>query len=226
MSKEKWNDELSAFLDGEARDPARIQRLIAEDPELAARHQQFAKISEHLRTLPAPDVRPEFLTRVMAHVREQESAPARPAWWRFVLPVATLAMLAVVAGSMWRNRADSPATADPPVATVSHPVVGDPVADAVDLTNDEAVVTYLAALFERGEIIADVSADDYVEGEAEGEVSGGYASAWTILEDENWEEAYLDSFGSDWYSELDAIETDEWAVFDEVVYEYLNEDVS
>lgn len=226
---DKWNDELSAYLDGEAKDPERIRRLLAEDPEAAARHAQLAKLSEHLRALPEPEVRPEFLTRVMAHVREQEMAPRRPAW-HFGVPLLAFAMLALAIGGSLLTTKEVQAPVDPTAVAVVTPEFPDSV-DEFDLTNDDVVIAQLAALFEEGTVSSDTAGDYYaqLEGEAEGEaVEEDYAVIWDILDDTGWEDGYEDFFQSesDWYSESDDLSDAEWVVFDEVLNEYVNEDLS
>lgn len=225
MRNDKLRDELSAYLDGEARDPDRIQRLLQEDPEAAVRHAQMAKLSQHLKALPEPEVRPEFLTRVMAHVREQEVTPRRPVWIQFGLPVAAFAMLALVAGVIALSGNEAIAPVEDNVALVSNPM---PTFADVDLTDDEVVVTQLAAMFARGEIETEALGYYFTEGEVEGEEVEGYDTVWTILDDTSWEDSYADytDTESDWYADMLEATDDEWEILDEVVTEYVNEELS
>ncbi|MBX7254714.1 MAG: hypothetical protein K1Y02_00035 [Candidatus Hydrogenedentes bacterium] len=87
MNNDFINEELSAYLDGESDDPASVGQVLRGDPEAAQRYAQFAALSEHLRSLPAPEVSPAFATRVLAHAREEAEAsgipwfsPRRVAW--------------------------------------------------------------------------------------------------------------------------------------------------
>lgn len=96
MSKKMNMEELSAYLDGEARDPDAVRNALQSDPALARRYMQLAKLSTHLKALPLPNVHPAFTTRVMAHVREAKPAPAR-SWFQWVMS-AVVAGLIVVAG--------------------------------------------------------------------------------------------------------------------------------
>jgi negative regulator of sigma E activity len=93
MKDERLHEELSAYLDGEAADPARVARLLQEDPDAARRYGELARLS----------------ARVMAHVRE--ACVARPVWrWAKTLTWATAAaaVVALVAtGAVLRIRDQS-----------------------------------------------------------------------------------------------------------------------
>ncbi len=84
-------EELSAYMDGEARDPARIARHLQHCESCARHHMQLLKLSTHLHALPLPEPRPEFLTRVMAQVAE-EKAPSPRLWFPFSLRAPAWAM--------------------------------------------------------------------------------------------------------------------------------------
>ena len=94
------HNELSAFLDGEARYPERIAAHLAECETCARAYRDLAALSETLRALPEPEIRPEFATRVMAHVREAVPGRARGAqsWLPFGL---ALAVIAAMIGGAW-----------------------------------------------------------------------------------------------------------------------------
>ena len=94
-------EELSAYLDGEAVNPAEVKRRIEEDPDAARMAKDFSSLSTELGRLPAPDVHPGFRTRVMANVREtpRESAPPLVSWpWR---AFAAMVVLTPFAAVMW-----------------------------------------------------------------------------------------------------------------------------
>ncbi len=80
MNHDSINEELSAYLDGEASDPAAMARILAQDPEVARRYAQMSALSTRLRSLPAPEVPPAFATRVLAHVRE-DAEGVRTSWF-------------------------------------------------------------------------------------------------------------------------------------------------
>ena len=98
MSKHPALDELSAHVDGHARDPEHLMRHLAACPACARRHQELAALSRHIKDIPLPEVRPEFLTRVMAGVRERDEV-LRP-WWRpWPVPVLAAALVVLLAAS-------------------------------------------------------------------------------------------------------------------------------
>jgi len=72
------DDELSAYLDGECRRPEEVEAHLRHCPQCAERLEALRRVSSAVRLLQAPEVRPEFLTRVLAHAAE--APPARPAW--------------------------------------------------------------------------------------------------------------------------------------------------
>lgn len=76
--------ELSAYLDNAAEEPLAIARHLAECSECAHQYHTLRDLSGALHDLPAPEVRPEFLSRVMAHVRETEMEPAPSQWFKWL----------------------------------------------------------------------------------------------------------------------------------------------
>jgi len=91
MKKRITNEELSAFLDGEAQHPDEIERQIGQSEETAGRYRALSKISTHVRSLPALDARPGLSGRVAASLAESKSSR------RFVWPLRAAA--AVMAGA-------------------------------------------------------------------------------------------------------------------------------
>lgn len=154
-------EELSAYIDGEARDPEGIARHLRSCESCARRHMELLKLSSHLRTLPEPEVHPAFLTRVMATVEEQAQAPARR--WAPILRLGSAAALVVLAVALLQRFDTQPA---PPVEEKVA------VKDAVDLDRylDEDTVTLeLARLLDAG-----VEVD---------QVAAGAPSLWSTDED-------------------------------------------
>ena len=89
-------DELSAYIDGEARNPERIARHLQSCPDCARYHLELLKISTHLRALHAPDVAPAFTTRVAARAA---GLPRRRFFeWRLAPRFAGAVCAAVLAG--------------------------------------------------------------------------------------------------------------------------------
>ena len=87
MKQEEINELLSAHLDGESEDPEAVERLLEGEPDVRRRFEILQSQSKALRSLPLPDVAPEFATRVLAGVREERLSRHRR-WMPLVLPLA------------------------------------------------------------------------------------------------------------------------------------------
>jgi hypothetical protein len=105
MRHSQLQEELSAYLDGEAEDPQAVRRLIEEDPDAARLYSEMKRLSTRLGALPEPKVPAQFLTRVMADVRD-EDAPRRFHAWRFTATVAGMAAMAAIVLSVVLYRAE------------------------------------------------------------------------------------------------------------------------
>lgn len=102
MKKKRAWEEVSAYLDNEADDPAAVARLLQRDADAATRHMAMAKLATHMNAMKVPEVDPAFATRVVAQVRaEREARSAR--WRRLRVPVfaATVAALAVATAGLY-----------------------------------------------------------------------------------------------------------------------------
>ena len=88
--------DLSTYLDDAADDPLAIAQHLAVCSECAHRYSTLRDLAETLHALPDPEVRPEFLTRIMAHVRETEMVPERPYWleWLYTAHKQKLGLIA------------------------------------------------------------------------------------------------------------------------------------
>lgn len=121
MNTEHVVDELSAYLDGEAPAPESIASHLQNCPECAQKYGELKKLSGQLRTLPAPDASPAFVTRVMAQTREKAPRQQR-LWPRFAVPLALAAVLALVLiGGVFYVRSTPPAKLPPPAITKDQP---------------------------------------------------------------------------------------------------------
>ncbi|MCL4691616.1 MAG: hypothetical protein KJ060_03795 [Candidatus Hydrogenedentes bacterium] len=76
MNDKRLNEELSAYLDDESKDKARIADLLKNDPEAVRKLSEYSALSKALKALPAPEVHPAFATRVLAQARETRRASA------------------------------------------------------------------------------------------------------------------------------------------------------
>lgn len=74
MNKRKTQEEISAHLDGEARDAQRIDALLRESTDAARQFAAMSRLSQRLRAMPGPDVRQDFASSVIARI-ESECAP-------------------------------------------------------------------------------------------------------------------------------------------------------
>ncbi|MCC6699163.1 MAG: hypothetical protein IT365_26295 [Candidatus Hydrogenedentes bacterium] len=117
MKDERLNEELSAYLDGEARDAAGVERLLQSDPKAARRYAELARLSSHLKNLPGPEVHPAFATRVLASAREQ-SLKGRANRLRYWLPAGVLTLLALIAAAAAVLRGAPEPAFDPGIAAV------------------------------------------------------------------------------------------------------------
>ena len=100
MKQEEINELLSAHLDGESEDPEAVERLLEGEPDVRRRFEILQSQSKALRSLPLPDVAPEFATRVLAGVREERLSRHRR-WMPLVLPLAAAAAVVVVLGTVY-----------------------------------------------------------------------------------------------------------------------------
>jgi len=200
-------DELSAYIDGEAKDPARIARHLQFCERCARRHMELLKLSAHVQALPGPETRPDFLTRVMARVAEHEAVPPR---WRLRFTVPQLAMVLLLAmgvGLAYYGRHSAHVPREPRyVANWSDDEV---VAKFEQLLNAGADL----GLFEDESAYEDeevgVSVDDVLDLLA--------STAWTDNGDEGLY-AEEDLFGA-----MDALEQEDSPVLRALLTEYMNE---
>lgn len=123
---------ISAYLDGEAGDPAAVEALLERDPEARRLRDELERTRRLLQGLPAPDVSPAFAARVMAHVADP--APAR-AWWKPFAGVAGPALAAVLLVAALAWAVWPPATVGAP-----GPVAGVPGEPGVDGTDEAEVL--------------------------------------------------------------------------------------
>ncbi len=118
MNEKRLNEELSAYLDDESKDPRRIARLLQKDEAAARRYMELSKLSTHLQALPEPDVHPAFSTRVLAEVREAPRASKWPRVARRLSVGGAVLLLVAVAGWIATHRVPVSRDRDPEVAAV------------------------------------------------------------------------------------------------------------
>lgn len=191
-------NELSAYIDGEASDPARIARHLQGCPECARRHIELLKLSAHLRRMPLPDVRPEFATRVMARIAEQEGAPAPFRGRRIAdaMAVAALVALCVTLFSLWlrQDRETPPAQL---------------VARSIALRDADAVVGAFVELFDEG--VDEELVEETLKEPIWGHVYYSSESIWELLAEvrpENISLGFSDA-DNDLFSLIDGLDAQE-----------------
>jgi len=92
MKKRISKAEVSAYLDGEAKNPAVVRQQIEDSHEAARHYAELSKLSERLKALPEPELRPGFAGRVVASLNDPLPAPANR--WR--VPSAMAAAAAAI----------------------------------------------------------------------------------------------------------------------------------
>lgn len=75
MNRRRIDEELSAYLDGEASDPEGVKRLLQKDKEAARFYVEMAKLSAHLRSLQPPEKNPAFASKVLRRIELDETEP-------------------------------------------------------------------------------------------------------------------------------------------------------
>lgn len=185
MSTQHVEEELSAYLDGEAADPERIANHLRACTPCAQKYEALKNLSAQLRALSPPDVSPAFVARVMAHVRE-EPPQTRRLWRRLAVPLALAATLAgVLIGGAFYVRATPPAELPAPGAiTVARAASQDPIT-LVELESEWRAGENAGWCEEAYSLGAapDPSLDEMVEGLANTDWFDGMASYWVMEED-------------------------------------------
>jgi hypothetical protein len=112
-------DELSAYIDGESREPAAVAGHLRSCAECARRHAELAKLSAQIRGLRSLEAPSGFAGHVLARVREVRPAGASP--WRWAGPVLAAAAIALVTAAVFlRDRGE--VAPGPRMATPGVPV--------------------------------------------------------------------------------------------------------
>ena len=112
------SEELSAFIDGEARNASKIRLHIEHCDECTARIEAHKALRDKLNLLQAPDVHPAFATRVRATIEEQDFEPAPMPWHRWVYSISGVAVLALLTISLLSNNT-VPLSTDAPENEIS-----------------------------------------------------------------------------------------------------------
>lgn len=189
--KNRVREEISAYLDGEAKDAQSIARLIAESEDASKDHLAFAELSSRIRNLEAPEVHPAFATRVCAAIEEQRERGRIT--WRIPAGLAAAAAVLLVAyvsiNSTGTNTPQTPAHifASQPVETPAPDFTGmdeDTLLAEFDrrLTEDSNVQQIVVARFDNTSDTTDIYTDRLLTAIAnsEGAAAAGAAIAYGI----------------------------------------------
>ena len=168
MKKRISIEELSAYLDGEAKHPDKVRQQLQGSDEATRMYQALSKVSSHVRSLPKANVRPGFAGRVIASL--EATKPRRsltwpvPAW----ASLAAVAVVAVLAMIGLNDTVESPgvqtAVSTPPTYTPQPTVVEDEDALVAELerrissgADSEALLS--AGLYEEEDPVEELPAD-------------------------------------------------------------------
>ncbi len=213
MKKRISIEELSAYLDGEAKHPDKVRQQLQESDDAAHMYRALSKVSAHVRSLPKASVRPGFSRRVIASL--ETAKPRRsltwpvPAW----ASLATVAAVAVLAIIGLNDTVESPVVR----TAVSTPALITPQATVVE--DEEALVAELERRISSG-------------AESESLLSGGLyekedpaedlpADLLLALAPADW----LNSLGglsgpNDYQAEMNALTDSEKVIFAKLLEEY------
>jgi len=210
VSREHVIEELSAYIDGEAKDPARIARHLQFCESCARHHMQLLKLSANLRALPPPETRPEFITRVMAHVAETGVRHGRFSWGVAVPALVFAAAILLAAGLAWRNQT--------PEATSSP----NRIASGSQGNDNEAVVNAIENMIARGadfslfEDIGDDAPEPFSDASVDDIIDALAFASWREAAPEEW-------YGEeDFFSVLETLDSGEQEALRTELNEYLS----
>jgi len=217
VKQEHVLDELSAYIDGEAQEPARIARHLQFCELCARRHMELLRLSANLRGMAQPETRPEFVTRVVACAAAEQARPEtrRAGRWVLTLPqwgMAAAAAIFIVAAGLNSWQLMHPGTA---------PVVESP--QPVAVSGEEALAAAFEGLIAQGVDPALLSPPEETAEEPAAEVP--LEAVLDLLADNSgstgsWEDAYA---GEEAGNTMESLDQEEADAFLEVLREYVQE---
>lgn len=187
--KNRLREDISAYLDGEAKDAQSIARLIAESEDASKEHLALAALSARMRNLEAPEVHPAFATRVVAAVEEQRSR--RTIGWRIPTAISAAAVALLVA-LVSVNSNDSRTTTIETNTVATLPPAETPVFEADEdallaefdrrIAQDAEVQKFVMARFDNTADTADIYTDRLLAAVAnsEGAAAAGAAIGYGV----------------------------------------------
>ncbi len=211
----KWIsiEELSAYLDGEAKNPDKVRQHLQDSEDGARMYHALSKMSQQVRSLPVMSVRPGFAARVLAALDSPKPrwsfTRSAPAW----ASLAVAAIVVVLALFSLNDTIDSPTIQ----TAASTPTVSTP--QATTLEDEEALVAELERRIASGtDSEALLSAGLYEEPKSVAELPADLLLALAPAE-------WLDSLGglnkaTDYRSEMNALSNSEKTIFAQLLEEY------
>ena len=215
MKRDHVLHKLSAYIDGEARDPERIAGHLQTCEVCARRHLELLRLSSDLHALPETETQEAFVTRVMAQVAETETLARRrnPFLSAPALALQVAALLLLCIGGYWLFPETTPTTDR---AIAERPHFGD----------DDAVVEELGRLIDEG---ADLGLFAMVEGELQSqEVDEELEVFETFVElaaNTSWTETPAEDIigEDDLYGMIGSLDEEATAALHELLYEYMED---
>ena len=142
MSTPHVLDELSAYIDGESREPQAIARHLQSCPECARRHVELSKLAQHVHALPAPEVLPSFASRITARLEGDDAVPRWRQRFLFQRAVPTawaLAAVLLIVGSAYVVIQKVESLSEVPLIAESPPVPIDPDPEVLARILDQGI---------------------------------------------------------------------------------------
>lgn len=180
MIKHLTIEQLSEYMDGEAKRPAQTREHLQQCAECAQRHMALSRVSSHVAALPVPEVSIGFASRVLRAIEEKQLR-TRP--WFLGYPVGALAAAALVVALSTTAYLGIPRTPTPDVATTLVP------------QDDQLYLAELEAKVADGEALSFFVVDEVGE-EYSTELASG-DEILVALAGANWFEAFADAWDSE-----------------------------
>lgn len=215
MSNPHVLQELSAYLDGESREPERIARHLQSCPACARRHMELLKISARLQAMKAPEVHPAFLTRVMA--RTVEAPPAR-SWIASLAPrfAAAACVIGLGLAAVWQWQA--PIESSAPIVPAAAPMTIN-----MAWQDDARVLEEFGRLLDAG-VALDLFGDVDEASENDEPAAVALESVLEILAEDSANEEFSDPFATeDLTGLLDALADEDVQVLGELLQAHESE---
>lgn len=112
MSQQHVLDQLSAYLDGLAADPAAVETHLRQCSRCATRYAELHRLSLVVQSFEGPQVSAGFRANVLAAIERQ---PKRAPWTRLVwAPLASMAVVVLVVAGFSQLKTDRTISTAPP----------------------------------------------------------------------------------------------------------------